>query len=455
MKRTLSHFVAAMRGTLRGADAEFAAVSTDTRTIGRGDLFVALQGPNFDGHAFVAAAAERGAAGAVVSRPVDAELPQLVVPDTLKALQQASRVWRDQFDIPVVAVAGSNGKTTTKELIAQILAGQGPCHATRGNLNNHIGVPLTLLAIDSTHATAVIEVGANHPGEVAALMPLVRPTVGIVTNAGAEHLEGFGDLDGVARAEGETFAGLEHGATAVINGDDVYAPLWREMNRAGRALTFGLGVGRDFRAEGLHARIANGEFVQEFELACPSGRTSVRLGLAGRHNVLNALGAAAAASAAGATAEQIAAGLARAKAVKGRLQLKAAANGAWLIDDSYNANPSSLRAGIDVLAALDGDRWLVLGDMGELGAHALDAHVDAGRYARAAGIARLYAVGAMTPHAVEAFGSGAEWFPDVAALSAHVRPRLAPGVTVLVKGSRSNRLERVVDALLASAAQAS
>jgi UDP-N-acetylmuramoyl-tripeptide--D-alanyl-D-alanine ligase len=455
VKRTLVHFVAAMRGTLRGADAEFAAVSTDTRTLARGDLFVALQGPNFDGHEFVAAAAERGAAGAVVSRVVDSALPQIVVPDTLKALQHAARVWRDQFDIPVVAVAGSNGKTTTKELIAQILAGQGPCHATRGNLNNHIGVPLTLLALDATHATAVIEVGANHPGEVAALMPLVRPTVGIVTNAGAEHLEGFGDLDGVARAEGETFSGLEHGATAVINGDDVYAPLWREMNRAGRALTFGLGAGRDFRAEGLHARIANGEFVQEFELAGPSGRTSVRLGLAGRHNVLNALGAAAAASAAGATPTQIAAGLSRAKAVKGRLQLKAAAGGAWLIDDSYNANPSSLRAGIDVLASLDGDRWLVLGDMGELGHHALDAHVDAGRYARAAGIARLYAVGAMTPHSVEAFGSGAEWFPDVAALSAHVRPRLAPGVTVLVKGSRSNRLERVVDALIAPAAQAS
>jgi UDP-N-acetylmuramoyl-tripeptide--D-alanyl-D-alanine ligase len=449
VKRSLAHFEAAMRGALHGADAAFTGVSTDSRTLRAGELFVALEGPNFDGHGFVAAAAERGAAGAIVSRRVDAALPQIVVADTLKALQQAARVWRDQFAIPVVAVAGSNGKTTTKELIAQILQGQGPCHATKGNLNNHIGVPLTLLALDAVHATAVIEVGANHPGEVAALMPLVRPTVGLVTNAGAEHLEGFGDLDGVARAEGETFAGLEPGATAVINGDDAYAPLWREMNRAARALTFGTGASLDFRAEDLHARIVDGRFVQDFALVSPAGRTTVRLGLAGRHNVLNALGAAAAATAAGATPEQVAIGLGRAQAVKGRLQLKAAANGAWLIDDSYNANPSSFEAGVDVLAELDGERWLVLGDMGELGAHARDAHVNAGRYARATGVARLYAVGQLTPLAVEAFGGGAEWFPDAQALAAHVRPRLAPGVTVLVKGSRSNRLERVVDALVA------
>jgi UDP-N-acetylmuramoyl-tripeptide--D-alanyl-D-alanine ligase len=449
VKRSLAHFEAAMRGTLHGGDAAFTGVSTDSRTVQAGELFVALEGPNFDGHGFVAAAAQRGAAGAVVSRRVDAALPQIVVADTLKAMQQAARVWRDQFAIPVVAVAGSNGKTTTKELIAQILQEQGPCHATKGNLNNHIGVPLTLLALDAVHATAVIEVGANHPGEVAALMPLVRPTVGLVTNAGAEHLEGFGDLDGVARAEGETFSGLEPGATAVINGDDAYAPLWREMNRAARALTFGTGAALDFRAEDLHARIVDGRFVQDFALVSPAGRTTVRLGLAGRHNVLNALGAAAAATAAGATPEQVATGLARAQSVKGRLQLKAAANGAWLIDDSYNANPSSFEAGVDVLAALDGERWLVLGDMGELGAHARDAHVNAGRYARATGVARLYAVGQLTPLAVDAFGGGAEWFPDAQALAAHVRPRLAPGVTVLVKGSRSNRLERVVDALVA------
>jgi UDP-N-acetylmuramoyl-tripeptide--D-alanyl-D-alanine ligase len=455
MKRTLKHFEAAMRGTLHGDDAAFTAVVTDSRSLQAGQLFVALQGPNFDGHAFVADAAARGAAGAVVSRRVDAALPQIVVADTLDALQQAARVWRDQFPIPVVAVAGSNGKTTTKELIAHILQGQGPCHATKGNLNNHIGVPLTLLALESWHATAVIEVGANHPGEVAALMPLVRPTVGIVTNAGAEHLEGFGDLDGVARAEGETFAGLEGGATAVINGDDAYAPLWREMNAAARAVTFGLGAALDYRGENLHARIDGGDFVQEFDLVAPHGRVALRLGLAGHHNVVNALGAAAAASAAGASLEQVAAGLARARAVKGRLQLKAGAGGAWLIDDSYNANPSSLRAGIDVLAQLDGPRWLVLGDMYELGHHAVDAHVDAGRYARAAGVERIFAVGTLTPHAVEAFGAGAESFPDVNALATHLRPLLREGVTVLVKGSRSNRLERVVDALLAAPAQAS
>jgi UDP-N-acetylmuramoyl-tripeptide--D-alanyl-D-alanine ligase len=346
-------------------------------------------------------------------------------------------------------VAGSNGKTTTKELIATVLAGQGPCLATRGTLNNHIGVPLTLLGLEPRHVSAVIEIGANHPGEVAALVPLVRPTVGLVTNAGAEHLEGFGDLDGVARAEGELFAGLETGATALINADDPYATLWREMSRAVRCTTFGFAPHADFRAVGAGRRSGPGEVLQEFEMLTPVGRARVRLALAGRHNIVNALGAAAAAHAAGMPLADIAAGLERMRPVKGRLQLHAAANGAQLIDDSYNANPSSLSAGLDVLAGFDGDRWLVLGDMNELGGHSRDAHQAAGREARARGVSKLFAVGALTKEAVGTFGTGGEWFADAATLATHVRGRLAPGVTVLVKGSRSNRLERVVDALRA------
>jgi UDP-N-acetylmuramoyl-tripeptide--D-alanyl-D-alanine ligase len=450
MKRSLAHFAGAMRGALVGEDADFVGVSTDSRTLARGELFVALSGPNFDAHDFVAAAAARGACGAVVARRLPLALPQIVVDDTLLALQRAAAAWREQFPIPVVAVAGSNGKTTTKELIAAILGEHGPCHATRGNLNNHIGVPLTLLGLERQHATAVVEIGANHAGDVAALMPLVRPTVGVVTNAGAEHLEGFGDLDGVARAEGELFAGLGAGATAIINADDAYAALWLGLNRAARHLRFGFAAAADFRA--ASPQTIDGGAGQQFTLLTPAGEVSVRLALAGRHNVVNALGAAAAAHASGATLSAIAAGLGRMRAVGGRLQLQPALRGAQLIDDSYNANPSSLTAALQVLAAIGGERWLVLGDMAELGAHTRAAHIAAGREARAAGVSRLFALGALTGDAVEAFGAGAEWFPDAAPLAARVVALLAPAVTVLVKGSRLNRLERVVAALSVPAA---
>jgi UDP-N-acetylmuramoyl-tripeptide--D-alanyl-D-alanine ligase len=454
MKRSLAHFAGAMTGRLVGADAAFTAVSTDTRTLAAGELFVALAGPNFDGHEFVATAAARGAAGAVVARRLPVDLPQIVVGDTLSALQRAAESWRAQFHIPVVAVAGSNGKTTTKELIATVLAAQGPCLATRGTLNNHIGVPLTLLGLEPRHATAVIEIGANNPGEVAALTRLVRPTVGIVTNAGAEHLAGFGDIDGVARAEGELFAGLEAGSTALVNADDAYANLWLGMSRAERCLSFGFAPGADFRAVGALRLRGAGDVQQEFELVCPAGHATVRLALVGRHNVVNALGAAAAAHAAGAPLAAIAAGLARMRPVKGRLQPLAALNGARLVDDSYNANPSSLTAGLDALLGFGGERWLVLGDMNELGTHSRDAHLTAGREARERGVSRLFAVGAQTTEAVGAFGAGAEWFADVESLAARVAGLLGPGVTVLVKGSRSNRLERVVDALRAAGAPA-
>ena len=454
MKRSLAHFAGAMGGTLSGADSAFGAVSTDSRSLNAGDLFVALVGPNFDGHDFVGAAAERGAVAAVVSRRVAGSLPQILVEDTLRALQRAAESWRAQFHIPVVAVAGSNGKTTTKELIATILAAQGPCLSTRGTLNNHIGVPQTLLGLEARHTSAVIEIGANHPGEVAALVPLVRPTVGLVTNAGAEHLEGFGDLDGVARAEGELFAGLEPGATALINADDAYAGLWTEMSRAARRVTFGFAPGADFRALGAFRRSGPAEIVQEFELVSPAGHATVRLALAGRHNVVNALGAAAAGFAAGTPLADIAAALARMRPVKGRLQPHPGLNGAQLIDDSYNANPSSLSAGLEVLAGFPGERWLVLGDMNELGGQSRDAHVTAGREARERGVTRLFAVGSLTPESVGAFGPGGEWFADAGALASHLRTLLSPGVTVLVKGSRSNRLERVVEALRAGGGHA-
>jgi len=449
MKRTLEEFARACGGRLQGADATFTDVVSDSRTLKRGQLFVALQGPNFNGQDFVGAALQAGAAGAVVGAAQPVALPQIVVPDTQAALERAARSWRARFAGPLVGVAGSNGKTTAKEMTASILAQAGECLATRGNLNNHIGVPLTLMRLTPGHRFAVIEMGANRAGEVAALVALARPSIGLITNAGAEHLEGFGTLEGVARAEGEMVAGLTPAATAVINADDEFVSLWRGSTPA-RVVTFGVRQRADFTATEVRASVGAHGFRTHFRLSAPQGSAAIELSLGGAHNVANALAAAAAAAAAGATLEHIAAGLAAVRAVPGRLQFKQSASGAWLIDDSYNANPSSMRAAIEVLATLSGRKWLVLGDMGELGAFAADAHTDIGEFARAQGIERLYATGPLMQRAVESFGAGARWYGAAAELTAALHEALrgaGPEVRLLVKGSRSNRLERVVEAL--------
>jgi UDP-N-acetylmuramoyl-tripeptide--D-alanyl-D-alanine ligase len=451
MKRTLADAAGALGVALAGSDRGFDSVSTDSRTLGAGALFVALRGPNFDGADFAAAALARGAAGAILERRLPGvSIAQIVVSDALRALQQLARRWRAGFSVPMVGVGGSNGKTTTKEMTASILARRGACLATQGNLNNHIGVPLTLLRLAADHGSAVIEMGANRLGDVAELVALAGPTVGLITNAGAEHLEGFGDLDGVARGEGEMVAGLAPGATAVINADDAYADYWREAAGAARILTFGMRGGADFTALGPAQSIEQGGFVTRFVLRCPLGERAVTLRAGGAHNVQNALGAAAAASAAGASLEDIAAGLGEFRAVSGRLQLKTGLNGSWIIDDSYNANPSSVRAGLDVLRSLEGATWLVLADMAELGAHASSSHAELGRYARDAGVARLFALGRESSHAIRTFGPGGEWFADAESLIRRLKDEIAPGVTVLVKGSRVNALERVVQALLSA-----
>ncbi len=447
MKRRLRDAAAAVGGRLVGADGPFGVVSTDSRTLPAGALFVALRGPHFDGGEFVAAAAARGAVGALVDHPPATPLPYILVDDTLDALQRLAHAWRQTFDLPLVGVAGSNGKTTAKEMTAAILSQVGACLATQGNLNNHIGVPLTLLRLEAAHRSGVIEIGANRVGDVAELVPIARPSVGLITNAGAEHLEGFGDLDGVARGEGEMVACLEAAATAVVNADDPYAPYWRGVAKAGRVVTFGVTAPADFAALDALQGIEHGEFVTRFTLRCPLGEQPIVLRAGGAHNISNALAAAAAAAAAGAGLEHIAAGLAGFRAVAGRLQLKAGLGGSWIIDDSYNANPSSVRAGLDVLKSLTGARWLVLADMAELGAHAADSHAQMGGYARACGVERLFAWGEHSALAVETFGAGGQWFPDVESLIRRVTAELQGGTTVLVKGSRVNRLERVVLAL--------
>ena len=447
MKRTLQAFATLCGGRYTGEDHPYVGVCTDTRSLQPGELYFALRGPNFDGNAFLAAAAAAGAVAAVVDRDVEASpLPLIRVADGQAALTQAAAGWRAPYTGTVIGVAGSNGKTTAKEMTAAILAQRGACLATRGNFNNHIGVPLTLLRLADTDLNAVIEIGANRAGEVAALVDVARPQIGLITNAGAEHLEGFGDLDGVAQAEGEMVAGLPVDGVAILNADDAYFSLWAGMTHA-RVARFGIEAEAEYRAVDIVESLGEQGFTQHFTLVAPAGRQAIRLNVGGRHNVRNALAAAAAACSAGATLADVAAGLAAMQPVQGRLQPRRSHHGARLIDDSYNANPSSMRAGIDVVTQQGGQPWLVMGDMGELGEQAASSHVDIGAYARAQGIQRVYATGPLSRLAVEAFGPGALWFADTEALARAVDAELTPQVCLLVKGSRSNRLERVVAAL--------
>jgi UDP-N-acetylmuramoyl-tripeptide--D-alanyl-D-alanine ligase len=425
-----------------GEDVMLQGVGTDTRTLQPGQLFVALRGPHFDGHDYLAEAKAKGAAACMVERPV-ANCPALIVSDTRLALGKLARAWRRHFAIPLLAVTGSNGKTTVKEMLASILAQQGDTLATQGNLNNDIGLPLTLFGLDARHTSAVVEMGANHAGEIAYLTRLAEPTVAIITNAASAHLEGFGSLEGVARAKGEIFQGLGVNGTAIINADDRFAPLWRELAKNNNQLTFGLHQSAD-----VSARWQAGVRGSDIQVTTPSGEFQCELALLGEHNVMNALAAITAAQAVGLPLKIIKQGLECMQPVPGRLQLKPGINGSRIIDDTYNANPASLTAAIQVLAGFAGKKILVLGDMGELGEDALTLHAEAGRVAKANGIDALYTVGAMAKAAAQAFEQGAQHFDDQASAIAALQPELTPNVTVLLKGSRLSHMERVVNALL-------
>lgn len=441
-------------GDLHGADVVFTSVSTDTRQLASGQLFVALSGPNFDGHRFLQDASETGAAGALVERlREDCDLPQVVVRNTRQALGCMARAWRQNFDLPLIGVTGSNGKTTVKEMAASILRQMGPVLATRGNLNNDIGVPLTLLEIEQRHRAAVIELGANHAGEIDYLARLALPTIGIVNNAGPAHLEGFGSLEGVARAKGELFTALGPAGVAVINADDPFAELWRGLSGRRQQLRFGLKAEAEFTASDLSTETHKQGVATRFTLRSVAGERTIQIPLGGRHNVANALAAAAVAWAAGASLDDIEAGLAVAETVTGRLQMRTAPGGAIIIDDSYNANPGSLGAALAVQQDLDREAWLVLGDMGELGQATAELHAAAGSDARAAGVSRLFACGQHSRHAVDAFGEGAAWFERPDQLCGAVLAESHPDLSILVKASRSMRFERVVEALLSGSVE--
>ena len=458
----VSEAAAAIGATMRGADATFDSVGSDSRRLRGAELFVALRGERFDGHAFVATAKERGAAAAMVAADAadaaaGAGLPLLVVDDTRLALGRLSSHWRRRCDIPLVAVTGSNGKTTVKEMIASVLRAQHGDErtlATEGNLNNDIGLPLTLLRLRSGHRCAVIELGMNHPGETAYLAALAAPTVALVNNAQREHQEFMKSVADVASEHGAVFAELRAGGVAVVNADDDFAAYWRSLvvgrpGAKGPVRIVDFGIDRPAQVTGRYAFTG---FGSEIALSTPAGSASIRLQVPGRHNVLNALAAAGAAIASGAGMAAVTSGLESFRAVKGRMQRKPGRSGAVVIDDTYNANPDSVRAAIDVLAAHAGRTVLVLGDMGEVGEQGEAFHEEIGRYAKAKGVARLLATGPLTARAVDAFGEGAAHFADFDALVAAARAESAAGTALLVKGSRFMRMERAVAALVEEAA---
>ena len=451
MNWLLSQIAQAVEGRLVGADLAIDGVSTDTRAITEGQLFIALAGERFDAHDFLDQAVAAGAAALLVAdeSKLPAGIPAVVVDDTRLALGRLAAAWRAKFSLPVIAVTGSNGKTTTKEMIAAILkaAFGAAVLSTRGNLNNDIGLPLTLLGLRASHRAAVIEMGMNHPGEIAYLAPIGAPTVALITNAQRAHLEGMGDLDEVAREKGAIFNGLPADGVAVINGDDAYVGLWRGMAEGRPVRTFAIDCPADVsgtvRQHGLEIGI---------DLVAPEGNATLTLSIPGRHNARNAVAAAAACLAAGVPLAAVAEGLEAFSGVKGRLQRRAGKQGAEILDDTYNANPDSVRAGIDVLAATIGRKLLVLGDMGEIGEASGQYHDEIGGYAKSQGIDRLFALGDQAQLAVRNFGEGARHFCNVEKLIAAVDKELGPETTVLVKGSRFMKMERVADALAASGA---
>lgn len=449
MHASLNELLSVVPGATLTAPASFSGVTTNSKTVEAGNLFVALRGERFDAHDFIADVAALGAAAVVVERlPDGLPIPALIVPDTRYALGQIAQLWRKRFTMPLIGVTGSNGKTTVKEMIAAILsAAFGTDHflATRGNLNNEIGVPLTLFNLNAQHRAAVVELGMNHPGEIARLTEIALPTVGVVNNAQREHQEFMASVAAVAAENGSVISGLSEEGCAVFPADDEFAPLWTSYAGSRRLITFAL----DKQAS-VTAQWRATDFGSEIKLNARGEQVSFVLSAAGQHNVRNALAACAATLAVGINLEIIARGLSAFTPVAGRLQKKQATNGAIVIDDTYNANPDSVRAAIDVLANAPAPRTLVLGDMGEVGSEGVAFHEEIGEYARARHIDQLFTVGELARHASRAFGRPARHFETMETLNEEVAS-VPPGASVLVKGSRFMKMERVVQKLTGAA----
>ena len=448
---TLGEAAATTNARLVGADVRFSGVSTDTRSVGRDELFVAIRGEHFDGHDFLEAARAKGAAGAMVDKKYSGKppLPVLVVDETRRGLGRLGARWRERFAPVVIAITGSNGKTTTKEILASILrahTGDAGTLATLGNLNTDIGVPMTLLNLRESHRYCAIELGMNHPGEIAMLAAIAKPTVAVVTNAQREHMEFMQTVEAAAEENASVYDALPGDGTALWNADDAHAPFFRSRAAARRGIDFALDT-----PAAVTGTYALSPLSSEIRVRTPAGEASATLAAPGLHNVRNAIAASACAFAVGVSPQSIEAGLRRFRPYAGRSQVVALASGATLINDSYNANPDSVRAAIDVLAGTGANTLLVLGEMGEVGEQGPDFHLEVGRYASERRIGALYAVGEQTVHAVAGFGPGARHFATIEELIRAVQAASRRDATLLVKGSRFMRMERVVAALTGNA----
>lgn len=445
----LNSAAAAMGGKLLGNSGAFCGVTTDSRHVDAGQLFFALRGERFDGHAFVRAVIAQGAAASVIDQQgaealKDAGAPLIVVEDTRLALGALAGAWRAKFSVPVIAVTGSNGKTTSKEMIACILNAAFGDHwlGTAGNFNNDIGLPLTLLGLDCTHRAAVIEMGMNHPGEIAYLASIAKPSVALVTNAQRAHLAGMGSIDSIAQEKGSLLSGLSDDGVAVFSADEPWGDLWTSQASGRKVLTFAIDNVADVNGHCQSHGLDNHVFIKT-----ALGEFEVNLALPGTHNARNALGAVSAALAAGISLSAIQQGLREFAGVKGRLQRCQGVQGALVLNDTYNANPDSVCAGIDVLGATVGKQVLVLGDMGEIGEMTGQFHDEVGGYAKSQGIDRLFTFGESSEIASRNFGSGAKHFKKLEDLVTAVKAEMAADTTVLVKGSRFMKMERVVEAI--------
>ncbi len=464
MNLTLSQIAASLDIELSGEDCCFSKVSINTRTVAKGDLFVAIKGENFDAHDYLEQAEEKGACALVSEKPVKLALPHLQVKDTRIALGHIASLWRDAFSLPVVAITGSCGKTTVKEMTTAIFqCAKEQVLATRGNLNNDIGVPLTLLRLNKKHKMAVIEIGANHIGEIEQLVNYVKPDVAVITNVGHAHIEGFGSIEGVAEAKAEIYKGLRKNGIAVINADDAFADYWKNHCQS-KQLTFGLDKSADISAD--YTALEDGF---ELLIKTPAGEKNISLKQYGKHNVYNALAATAVALSSGCTLDQIKSGLENFTNISARLEQKQGIADTIIFDDSYNANPGSVRAGIDAIQQLDGDAVLILGDMGELGGTSGKLHYQLGIDAANMGIKKLFTIGINSIETCKGFNSitqkpgnndfKAQHFSNKGELIRIVKDYLLhysnSRQIVLIKGSRSMAMESVVDALLKKQSQTS
>ena len=440
----LSAIATMARGELLGQDVTINGLSTDSRQVKADQLFVALKGEKFDGHNFIDEQLCAQASALFLQRDVDSTLPKIIVDDTLLGLSNWAQAWRNKVNPLVIGVTGSNGKTTVKQMLSSIFSRLGPTCSTQGNLNNHIGVPLTLLQLEQHDQYAVIEMGANHLGEINHLSHLVTPDIAIITNAGPAHLEGFGSIQGVAQGKGEIINGVKPNGIIVLNADDQYLTFWSAKARHLQIVTFGFSAQADIRGD-----IA---LDGQLDVQSEDSQLTVKLPILGKHNACNALAVIAAAKAAGVSDQNIKLGLESMIQASSRLQIKTAIKGAQIIDDSYNANPASLSAAIEVLCAQSSDSWLVLGDMGELGTDAANIHTLMGQLAKSAGVKKLFALGQLSKYAAASFGDNGFSFTDHQTLADAVMTELHQGCCVLVKGSRAMQMEKIVNLLITNEA---